>query len=166
MVFYNSCGIVTANGLLPEHQGTNRNYTDQHLIVLFHNYFSPSGEQPGQRILAYRSEQSNGDCVAIFHKYCYYIKHMGIMSILTLWNPWVCYWYVNIPQYGNMKHGLEYITFYAQKHMATLAVCSGLPLVRDGPLGRPHLWDLLIPPHGFPGIEGLRDTHALPLQSL
>ena len=29
------------------------------------------------------------------------------------------------------------ITFYVQKPMAPLAVCSGLPLVRDGQLGAP-----------------------------
>ena len=27
--------------------------------------------------------------------------------------------------------------FYVQKHMASLAVCPGLPLVRDRPLGVP-----------------------------
>ena len=36
-----------------------------------------------------------------------------------------------------MEHGLEYITFYVQKHMASLEVCCGLPLVRDKPLGAP-----------------------------
>ena len=36
-----------------------------------------------------------------------------------------------------MEHGLEYITIYVQKHMASLAVCSGLQLVRDEPLGAP-----------------------------
>ena len=36
-----------------------------------------------------------------------------------------------------MEHGLEYITFYIQNHIAPLAVCSGPPLVRDKPLGAP-----------------------------
>ena len=40
----------------------------------------------------------------------------------------VCYWYVKIPQCEYMEHGLEYITFYVQKHMAPLAVCSGSPV--------------------------------------
>ena len=34
-----------------------------------------------------------------------------------------------------MEHGLEYIKFYVKKHVVPLAVCSGIPLVRDGPLG-------------------------------
>ena len=57
-------------------------------IVLFHNYFSPSGEQPEQYILAYKSEQPTAGCLAIFHKYCWYIKHGSIITNLTLWNPW------------------------------------------------------------------------------
>ena len=57
-------------------------------IVLFHNSFCPSSEQPKQHILAYKSEQSTASCIAIFHKYCCYIKHGGIITNLTLWNPW------------------------------------------------------------------------------
>ena len=38
-------------------------------IVHFHNYFSPSGEQLKQRILANKSEQPTAGCIAIFHKY-------------------------------------------------------------------------------------------------
>ena len=53
----------------------------------------------------------------------------------------VCYWYVKMPWCGCVEHGLEYSTFYVQKHMAPLAVCSGPPLVLDGLLRRPHLWD-------------------------
>ena len=34
-----------------------------------------------------------------------------------------------------VEHGLEYIMFYVQKHIAPLAVCSGFLLVRDGLLG-------------------------------
>ena len=34
----------------------------------------------------------------------------------------VWYWYVKIPQYRYMEHGLEYITFYV------MAVCSGSPV--------------------------------------
>ena len=49
----------------------------------------------------------------------------------------VCYWYVKIPQCVYVEHGLVYITFYVQKHMAPMAVCSGPSLVRDTPLGAP-----------------------------
>ena len=46
-------------------------------------------------------------------------------------------WYVKMPRCGWVEHGLEYITFYVQKHIAHLTVCSGPPLARDGPLGAP-----------------------------
>ena len=49
-------------------------------IVLFHNYFSPSGEQPEQCISAHKSEQPTAGCIAISHKYCYCIKHEGIIK--------------------------------------------------------------------------------------
>ena len=57
-------------------------------ILLFHNYISSSGEQPKQCILAHKSEQPTAGCIAIFHKYCCYIKHGGIITNLNLWNPW------------------------------------------------------------------------------
>ena len=60
------------------------------LSVLLHNHFSPSGEQPEQRIriLAHMPEQQTAGCIAKFHKYCCYIKHGGIITALTLWNLW------------------------------------------------------------------------------
>ena len=50
--------------------------------------FSPSGEQPGQRILAHKSEQTTAGYLTIFHKFCCFIKRVGITTNLTLWNPW------------------------------------------------------------------------------
>ena len=35
------------------------------------------------------------------------------------------------------EHGLEYISFYVQKHIASLMGCSGPPVVHDGPMGAP-----------------------------
>ena len=32
--------------------------------------------------------------------------------------------YVKIPQCGHIEDGLEYITFYAKKNIASLAICS------------------------------------------
>ena len=49
----------------------------------------------------------------------------------------VCYWYVKMPQCGCMEYGLEYITFYVQKPMASFAACFGALLVRDKLLGVP-----------------------------
>ena len=39
----------------------------------------------------------------------------------------VYYWYVKMPWCGCVEHGLEYFSFYVQKHIADLAVCSGRP---------------------------------------
>ena len=49
----------------------------------------------------------------------------------------VYYRYVKMPRCWCVEHGLEYITFYVQKHIAHLAACSGSPLVRDRPLRAP-----------------------------
>ena len=57
-------------------------------MVLFQDYFSLSGEQPEQRILVHKSEQPTASCIAIFHKYWWYIKHGGIITNLNPWNPW------------------------------------------------------------------------------
>ena len=46
-------------------------------------------------------------------------------------------WYVKIPQYGYMEHGLKDIAFYVQKHIALQGVCYNFPLVHDKPLGAP-----------------------------
>ena len=39
----------------------------------------------------------------------------------------VYYWYVKVPRCGHVEHGLEYFSFYVQKHIAHLAACSGTP---------------------------------------
>ena len=97
----------------------------------------PNGEKPEQHLQTYKSEQPTAGCMAIFHKYFCYIKHRGIITNLTLRNLWGHCLYVKIPCCGYMEHGLEYITFYVHKHMTSLAICSGFPLVRDGPIRAP-----------------------------
>ena len=59
------------------------------LLIYFYNIpvsklFFPSGKQLEQCILAYKSEQPTAHCIAIFHKYCCYIKHGGIITNLTM----------------------------------------------------------------------------------
>ena len=56
--------------------------------IPFSQLLSPSGEKLEQRIRAFKSEQPTAGCMAIFHKYCCYIKHGGIITNLTLQNPW------------------------------------------------------------------------------
>ena len=43
-------------------------------------------QQPEQHILAHKSEQPSAGWIAIFHKYCCYIKLGGIITNLNLWN--------------------------------------------------------------------------------
>ena len=81
---------VQTNGL----KGNNILYVSQ--FDMFHNYFSSSGEQPQQCILAYKSEQPTVDCIAIFHKCCCCIKYGGIIRNLTLWNLWGYVTYISI----------------------------------------------------------------------
>ena len=55
------------------------------IIVLFHNDFPPSGEQPEHCILVHEFWQPTAGCMAIFHKYCCYTKHGGVSTNLTHW---------------------------------------------------------------------------------
>ena len=64
-------------------------------------------EQPEQFILSHKSEQPTAGCIAIFRKYCCYIK-LGVL--LT-----VCCWYVKIPRCGCVECVLVYIAFYVKK---------------------------------------------------
>ena len=129
------------------------------MIVLFHNYFSPSGEQPKQCISAYKSETNCwlysdiSQILLLYETWEYYNKFDSTKSLR------VCYWYVKISQCGKMEHGLEYIMFYVEKHIAPLAVCCGPLLVHDKPLGVLHLWDLLI-------CMTNKKINHLPLQSV
>ena len=40
----------------------------------------------------------------------------------------VFYWYVAMPQFGCVEHGIWYITFYVQKHIAHLAALFWFPV--------------------------------------
>ena len=44
-----------------------------------------------------------------------------------------------------MEYGLKYITFYVRKHITPLGISYNPHLVRDKPLGAPHLRRLLHP---------------------
>ena len=48
----------------------------------------PNGEQPEQRISALKSEQPTAGCIAILHKYRFYMKLGGVITDWNLWNPW------------------------------------------------------------------------------
>ena len=50
---------------------------------------------------------------------------------------WIYYRCVKMARRECVEHGLEYITFYVQNHIAHFVAFSGFPLVRDRPLGAP-----------------------------
>ena len=85
--------------------------------------------------LAHESEQPTAGYIAIFHKYCCYIKHGGITTNFSWWIPWG--YVTDMSKCHCVEHGLTYDTFYFKKHIAPLVVCSGSTLVRDGTLGAP-----------------------------
>ena len=60
---------------------------------------SPSGEQPERLLFAHMLQLRTSGFIIICHKYWYYTKHEGVITILTLWNP---YEYItDILQYHN-----------------------------------------------------------------
>ena len=65
----------------------------------------------------------------MLYKVWEYHNKFGFMKSLGVY-----YWYVKMPQCGCVEHGLEYITFYVEKHIEYKAACSGPLLVRNGPL--------------------------------
>ena len=89
-----------------------------------------------------------------------YIKYGGIIKNLTPWNPWgVFYWYVKMPRFGGVEHGLKYVMFYVQKHIAYLAACSGPHWFMTGIKGSPHLWNSHI---GLDFLSILRKVNLQP----
>ena len=40
---------------------------------------------------------------------------------------WVCHWNVKMPGCGCVEHGIDYITFYVQKHIAPLVALFWFP---------------------------------------
>ena len=108
-----------------------------HWRVLFHNIFTPSGEQPEQRILAYTSEQPTVGCIAIYHKYCCYIKHRGIITNLTLLTLGGM---LLICQNTTMRVYGAWIRIYYILCLETYSTLRRLfypPVVRDKPLEAP-----------------------------
>ena len=74
--------------------------------------------------------------------------YSNISQILLFYKTWQCkdkfdftkslgayYLYFKIPQCS--EHGLKYVAFYVQKHIAQSSTCYNLPLFRDMPLGAP-----------------------------
>ena len=73
-------------------------------------FFSPRGEQLEQCILDRNSEQASAGCIAIFHKYCYYIKCGALYQMWLLWNP---HRYVtDISQYHSVVYGAWIRIYY------------------------------------------------------
>ena len=117
--------------------------------------------------ISLQAEQPTASCIAIFHKfhkYCCHIKYWGIMTNLTMKSLGVYYWDVKMLRCGYVEHGLEYLSFYVQKHIAHLAACSGTPLVRNGPPAFLKLAYWLQPRYAMP--YSFLTVHNLYLDSL
>ena len=104
----------------------NRQGGHRWVIVLFHNYFPPSGEQPEQ------------GWIAIFHKYCCYTKHGAITTNLTLCNP--CGYITDMSKYHNagiwnIDKNISHFMFKNKYHLWQSVLTP--PLVRYKPLGAP-----------------------------
>ena len=56
-------------------------------IIRFQNYF-PQAVSNRPTYISLWVEQPTAGYIAIFHKCCCYIKYGGIITNLTLWNPW------------------------------------------------------------------------------
>ena len=106
-------------------------------IVMFHNYISPSGEQPQQCINSYagtnncRLYTNISQILLLYKTWEYYNKFDSMKSF------GVSHWYVKITQCGYIEHGLEYITFYLKKnniwhHLQSVLIPSGLRQVPRG----------------------------------
>ena len=121
---------------LPSNTDKQKNLYSTPKIVLFHNDFTPSGEQPEHRI----SWVITTNCWL----------YSSISQISLLYETWVCYnkvdctksldvcyWCVKIQKFWYMEHGLKHITFCVQKHIASLTICYNPSLVRDKPIGAP-----------------------------
>ena len=95
------------------------------------------GERPEQHISAYNQNNQLSVVwqyftnIAAIQSGRYYNKFDSMKSL------GVYYGYVKMAHCGCVEHGLEYITFYVQKHIAHLVACSGPQLVCDRPLGAP-----------------------------
>ena len=95
-------------------------------------------------VLAHTLWQPTSGFIAIFHKYCCFTKHGGVITNLTLQKSFgVYYWYVKIPQCGYMENGLKDVAFYVQKHIAPWTICYNAPLVCDMPLWVPAFLKLV-----------------------
>ena len=120
----------------------NKNYT-----ALIHNsldyllnspvsqWFSPSGEQLEERILAHNIKNVCLLYSNISQKLLIY-KSGGTITNLTKSLGYI----TDMSKYhkaGYMDYRLKYITFYVKRYIAHLVMCYNAPLVRDKPLGAP-----------------------------
>ena len=95
---------------------------------LFHNYFSPSSEQPNN---VYQLISGTANCrlysnisqtLPLYKVWGYYYNKFDSMKSFGVYH-----WYVKMPPCGCVEHGLEYITFYVKKYIEHLVACLGPP---------------------------------------
>ena len=106
------------------------------MIAPFHNVFplAMSNLNNVNQLIHY-NYQLTEPCRVIFHNYCCYIKHGGIITNLTLRNLQNATTRMYHVRY--LKYGSKDITFYVEKPTAHRTVCHNFSLVRDKLLGTP-----------------------------
>ena len=117
----------------------NQAFQNRCAIVLFHYYFSLVVSSPKNVYLLLSQNNQQGvvskipKITLLYKTWRCYNKFKSMKSLS------VCYLYAKMPRWRCVEHGLEleYITFYVQKHLTPLAVCSVSQLVHNVPLGAP-----------------------------
>ena len=81
------------------HYGVTVMYEQNPDKFVRHKAITWNNDMPLSTHVTYKSEQPTTGCIAIFQKYCCYIKHGGVITNLTLLKSLgVCYWCVKIPR--------------------------------------------------------------------
>ena len=129
---------------LPELPSILTLYHPQHFTYPTHIWYSHRPYHVYQTIAYRRDMLTFALPVAggMWSKYCCYTKQGGIITNLALRNfGGRVIDMSEYPQYGYMEHGLKYIAFCVEKHIAHRAVCYSFRK------GRPPCWDPAIAPH-------------------
>ena len=120
-------------------------------IFLFHNHFSQAVSSSNN---VYERISYNNQLPVAYQ----YFTNIAILKMWGYYNKFdytkwfgLYYWYVKIPQCGYVQHGLQYITFYVQKHIATM--CFNPPLVHIKPLGSPAFVKLVYRHHPLGSVS-------------
>ena len=112
--------------------------------IPFHSYFSPAVSSLNNvcQLISRTTNcrlYSNISHILLLYRIWVHYNKFDLMKSLGL-----DYWYIKMTRCNCEEHGLEYITFYVQIHVAHIAACPEPPLVHDGPLEAPAFVKLVV----------------------